>query len=168
MTKELDPPYPGSLAWRSITGFRYECDLELTRLRDGLVNHEREAQYIVARDYTVSFDLDGKRRSITVPRGTLTDLASVPRLFRGLVGRVGPHLEASIIHDYQYVAWQLRDLAPNEQMRCFADQLMLVAMNAAGMRRRARLIHRTVRLFGRGAFFGRDPEPLVLSEDQLT
>ncbi len=164
---ELDPPYPDVRVWQSITGFRYESHLKLMRLRDGLENIDREAQYIVAEDYKVSFKLDGERRCITVQRGTLTDLASVPRMFRILVGRVGPHLEASIIHDYQYMVWQRMDLSPNERMRRFADELMLVAMNAASMGCKARLIYWAVRMFGCRAFFGKGPEPLILAEEQF-
>ncbi len=165
--EELYPPYPDPPVWKSISGFQYESHLELMRLNCGLKGLGREAQYIVAKDYKVSFDLDGKRRSIIVRRGTLTDLASIPRPFRILVGRVGPHLEASIVHDYQYIAWQFAGIAPNEQMRRFSDELMLVAMNAAGMGCKARLIFRALRLFGCYAFFRENPTPLVLSEDQL-
>lgn len=165
--EELNPPYPEPTVLDSISAFRYESDLKLMRLKNGLPEIDRDAQYVVTKDYKVSFDLSGERRSITVPRGTLTDFASVPRPFRIMIGRVGPHLEASIVHDYQYVAWQQNGLAPNERMRCFADELMLVAMNAAGMGSKARLIYWAVRLFGCIAFFSKNPEPLILPEDRL-
>ena len=165
---KLDPPYPPCPDWEDISGFRYDSDLRIMRRKQGPPGRDREAQYIVAECYSVSFDLDHRRRTITVPRGMLSDLASVPRLFRWLVGRIGPHLEASIIHDYLYIAWQRQDLPPDEHMRRFADRLMLVAMNAAGMRCKARLIYWAVRLFGCRAFFGRNPGPLVLCDCQLT
>lgn len=164
---ELSPPYPSSPNWTPISGFRYESHLKLVRLKDGLPGRSREAQYIVAEDYTVSFVFNGSRRKITVPKGMLTDFASVPPLFRAFVGRVGPHLEASIVHDYQYIAWQVTGLAPSEDMRRFADELMLVAMNAAGMCCKARLIYWAIRLFGCYAFFGKSPMPLILDEEQL-
>ena len=163
----LDPPYPASPDWKHISRFRYDTDLKIMRKNEGLPCRDREAQYIVAEPYSVFFDLDGRRRTITVPRGMLSDLASVPRLFRWYVGRVGPHLEASIVHDYLYIAWQKKDLLPEEHMRRFADRLMLVAMNAAGMCCKARFIYWAVRLFGCRAFFGRNRGPLILRENQL-
>ena len=157
-SEKLDPPFSCPPNWKHISEFSYDSDLKIMRLKNGLPNISREAQYIVAANYTVSIKLDGNRRSITIPKGTLTDFASVPRLFRIFVGRVGPHLEASILHDHLYVAWQPKCLTPNEQIRRFADELMLVAMNAAGMGCTARLIYWVVRLFGCITFFGKNPE----------
>lgn len=80
----------------------------------------------------MSFRLDTEedRRSITVSKGMLTDLASVPRCFRWYAGRVGPHLEAAIVHDFLYVAWQdLKEMCPKPGMRFFADRIMLAAMS---------------------------------------
>lgn len=165
-----DDLYPPSGAWKSVSGFQFESDLRIVRFRDGLTklsDIDREAQYVVARDYVVSFVLDRNRVSITVPKGTLTDFASVPGPFRVFVGRVGPHLEATIVHDYLYAAWQQMGLSPTEQMRSYADEVMLVAMHAAGMGCKARFIFWAVRLFGCFAFFGKKREPVVLEDDQF-
>ena len=165
--KPLNPPYPPP-GWKRISDFSYDSDLHLVRLKNGIPGVSREAQYIVAKDYTVSFDLDGQRQSITVPKGMLTDLASVPRVFCWIVGRVGPHLEASIVHDYQYVAWQIAGIRPTDDMREFTDELMLVAMKAAGMKFSAHIIYRAVRSWvGRRAFYGKNPKPWVLSAKQV-
>ena len=149
---EFQDPYPrrGS----TISEFRYESDLYLLRLSKRIKGIAREAQYIVAEPYTVSFRLEGeeRRRRITVPRGMVTDLASVPSFLRWYVGRVGPHLEAAIVHDFLYGAWLLLDRSPGEPMRRFADNVMLVAMQAAGMCGKARVIHRAVRMGGRRSF----------------
>ena len=155
---EVHDPYPHR-KWHRIWGFSYESDLHLLRLRRGLPGIRREAQYIVAKPYLVSFKLDdeGVRRNITVPKGMLTDLASVPRPLRWYAGRVGPHLEAAVVHDFLYVAWQDLGMLPTGSMRRFADRIMLTAMLAAGMCSRAHAIYRAVRLGGCGAF--RDPEP---------
>lgn len=157
-------PHPG---WKAITNFSYDSDLHIMRLRKSIPGIRREAQYIVAKDYTVSFDLDGARKSITVPRGMLTDLSSAPRLFRGLVGRVGPHLEATIVHDYLYVAWQILCVKANGNMLKFADELMFVAMKAAGMKLMAWAIYVPVFLAGRGVFFGKDPGPFIVCSECL-
>jgi len=155
---EVHDPYPDR-KWSRIRGFSYESDLHLLRLRRGLPGIRREAQYIVAKPYLVSFKLDdeGNRRNITVPKGMLTDLASVPRPLRWYAGRVGPHLEAAVVHDFLYVAWQDLGMLPTGSLRRFADRMMLTAMLAAGMCSKAYTIYRAVRLGGCRAF--RCPEP---------
>lgn len=168
--KGLLNPYPPSEKQVSITGFKYQSDLHLLRLKQRVERNgtDREAQYIVGKDYKACYQLNHKSwYPITVPRGMLTDLASVPRLFRVLVGRVGPHLEASIIHDYLYVAWQVKD----EKATCakwrFADKLYLAAMQEAGMGCRAHLIYLAVRCCGWCIFKATKPEPLILCDKKL-
>ncbi len=93
---------------------------------------KEDADYIVGADYKVEFLLDEEPTSITVPKGMLTDLASVPSVARSIVGRVGPHLEASIVHDFLYIAWQdLADHGARKADRRFADELFRVAMEEA-------------------------------------
>ena len=121
----------------------------------------KTAQFILARPYTVDFKLDGERRTITVPQGMLTDLSSVPALARPIISQAGPHLEASIVHDFLYIAWQ--DLGGGEHRtedRRFADRLMRVAMRAANVGSLKNfLIYNAVRIGGRGIYRGREPEP---------
>ncbi len=64
----------------------------------------------------------------------LTDLASVPRVARGIVGKVGPHLEASIVHDFLFIAWQLLDGrgARKEDFR-FANAVMFAGLDATDL-----------------------------------
>ncbi len=167
----LPDPYPTTYREEdSITGFKCKSHLHILRLkqRPGRIGTDREAQYVVGKDYAVCYQLKGKSwQTISVPRGTLTDLASVPRLFRFIVGRVGPHLEASIIHDYLYVAWQVKNKSPTDAMRRFADDLYLAAMQEAGMGCKAHLIYRAVRFAGRCIFYGRNPEPWILCDEKL-
>jgi hypothetical protein len=105
---EVPNPYPDGFA--EVDGFQYHCRLVLARepkaLKAGIA---REASYVVAAPYTVSFRVDGDWRALTVPQGMLTDLTSVPQVARSAVGRVGRHLEAAIVHDYLFIAWQLLD-----------------------------------------------------------
>ena len=140
--------------WSRIREFSYESDLHLLRLRRGLPGIRREAQYVVAKPYRVSFKLDdeGTRQNITVPKGMLTDLGSVCRPLRWYAGRVEPHLEAAIVHGFLYVAWQDRGMPPTGSMRRFADRMMLTAMLAEGVCGKAHTIYRAVRLGGCGAF----------------
>lgn len=130
----FESPYPG--AWSALSDVRFETDLFLARAREAIRDGGgREAEYIVAREYRLSCAIDGARRwTVAVPSGMLTDLASVPRLARPLVDRVGPHLEAAIVHDFLFVAWQdLPGAAPRPDDFRFANELMLVAMEAAGV-----------------------------------
>ncbi len=172
-------PYPEEYEDHSIVEFGYMSDLQLLRLKKRLPQIDPEQQYIVAKDYTVCFKLKKKNCdsistiSITVPRGMLSDLASVPSGFRWLVGRVGPHLEAAIVHDYLYMAWQLEPSTNNgekismPERRRFADDLMLAAMRKAGMGCKAYVIYMAVRLFGCGVFKKRNPEPMILCEEKM-
>ncbi len=124
-------PYPGD--FEKVTDFKYETRLALAREPDALENAARaKVSYIVDEDYTVSFKVHGADRSVTVPRGMLTDLASVPRAARSIVGAVGPHLEASIVHDYLYIAWQLFDgREPRKIDYEFANAVMYAGIDAA-------------------------------------
>ena len=50
-----------------------------------------------------------------------------------IVGRVGRHLEASIVHDWLYVAWQVTGVMPQRHMWRFANDVMYSAMRKAGV-----------------------------------
>ena len=58
--------------------------------------------------------------SAIVPRGFVTDLASIPPVLQSLIQQNGPHLLPAVIHDYLY--W--KQTCTRDQ----ADQLMLLAM----------------------------------------
>lgn len=64
---------------------------------------------------------------ITVPAGFETDLASVPRIVRGLIPASGPWQRAAVLHDYVYAT------RPAGWTRADADRLFLEAMEAAGV-----------------------------------
>ncbi len=155
----FDNPYPDG-PWTAITDFVYGTPLHLYRAIEAVQRREGEdADYIVSKAYTVRFKLDGRDREIAVPQGMLTDLSSVPRLARPIIDRVGPHLEASIVHDFLYIAWQsLQARGVREEDREFADKLLRVAMEAAGVGTLNRfLIYNAVRVGGAGAYRRRDP-----------
>lgn len=157
----ISNPYPDNPN-PVITNFEYLSPLILFRGHDALkVTGRSDPNYVVARPYTVSFHLDGDPSTVTVPQGLLTDLASAPRIARPIVGRVGRHLEASIVHDYLYVAWQdLPDGKPRRQDRDFADSLMRAAMKKANVGRiRRALIYAAVRVAGWGIFKKPNPPP---------
>ncbi len=79
--------------------------------------------------------------TIVIPAGFITDLASIPQLFRSIVPVNGRHRAPAILHDYLFV------IQDRERAEC--DWLFLEAMEDAGVRWTQRhLIYRAVRLGG--------------------
>lgn len=160
-------PAPGT----TIKALRYDSALVLLRLKDApKMRNGEDADYLTFRPYSVSWQSDsGEWRQITVPEGFITDLTSVPRLLRWIVGRVGPWLEAAIVHDYLYVAWQdVPGKVPTRADRRFADGIMLAAMREAQVNPLlAFAIHKAVSLFGGATFIGRNAERYVSLDDPV-
>jgi len=79
--------------------------------------------------------------SVTVPRGFVTDLASIPPALQSLIQQNGPHLLPAVIHDYLY--WK------QTCTRAESDQLLLLAMieNKVPVRDRT-AIYQTVKIAG--------------------
>ena len=128
--------YPGEAV--EVVGFKYEDDLYLTRKFETVKRRTgTDASYVVDKTYRASVQVkslaDGSKRkvAIEVPAGLLTDLCSVPSIARWAVSRVGPHLEASIVHDWLYVAWQHEGKGRTDTNKRFADDVFRVAMKEA-------------------------------------
>lgn len=82
---------------------------------------------------------------IRVPAGTITDLASVPRVLWALFPPHGRWAKAAIIHDYLY--------SNAIGSKVYADRTFLEAMQVLGVPKWRRLVmYAAVRLFGRGAY----------------
>jgi hypothetical protein len=62
---------------------------------------------------------------ITVPRGFVTDLASIPRFFWSAFPKTGPYMSAAILHDYLY--WDQRCT------RTQADEIFEIEMKSFGV-----------------------------------
>lgn len=146
----------------SVEGFKYRTPLHLTRDIEAVRRRRGEdANYVLSQNYeAVAFieDSGGKKKfEICVPKNLLTDLSSVPWWSRWLVSRVGPHLEASIVHDWLYVAWQHEKKDATKEMRSFADDVFRAAMQEAKVKGwRVWLIYQAVRFGGKAAFYGTD------------
>ena len=107
-------------------------------------NYNSEQEYLVNAAYRVDVTLKlthGRNdpnpafhtELCTVPEGMLTDLASVPRALRWLVGRVGPHLEAAIVHDYMFSFWSGKFTKRIEKKYWkLANKIFLKAMEVRG------------------------------------
>ena len=67
---------------------------------------------------------------ISVPEGFITDLASIPRLFRSIYSVHGQHTRAAVIHDYLY-----SQSDPRAFTRSQADRIFYEAMLELGVRK---------------------------------
>ncbi len=169
-TPTFDNPYPVSPPLQ-ITDFDYKNPLHLCRCATALkLSTGKDADYIVSQPYTIDFKLDGVDHQITVPEGMLTDLSSVPRFARFFIGRVGRHLEASIVHDFLYIAWQdLPGQGANYSDRKFADRLLKVGMEAADVGwLQCQFVYIMLRLFGWLAYRQPNPKRYVKDEPPAT
>ena len=82
---------------------------------------------------------------IHIPVGTVTDIATVPRVLWSIFPPFGAYSKAAIVHDYLY------ENAINDKK--YADEVFLEAMTVAGVPRVRRwLMYQAVRLFGRGKY----------------
>ncbi len=160
---KFDNPYPDE-DWEKLEFVDYDTPLVLYRGIESVKRRRGEdADYILAKDYTVSYRLDGVQKYLTVPRGMVTDLSSVPRGLRNIVGRVGPHLEASIFHDFLYIAWQIMDRGPHKADQVFSDKLMCAALHKANVNPiQIFLICLALRTFGGFVYRGRDNKPFFV------
>ncbi|MCR9068527.1 MAG: DUF1353 domain-containing protein [Rhodobacteraceae bacterium] len=128
---KFDDPYPAGPL--EVKGFAYHNALVLVRFASAVKTRVKEdADYVVAADYAASWiAADGTVTRVVVPRGMLTDLTSVPPGLRWFIGRVGPWLEAAIVHDWLCIAWMTLDGDGSADRRKFADDVMLAAMKEA-------------------------------------
>ena len=103
--------------------------------------------------------------SVTVPRGFVTDFASIPTYLQSLIQPTGPNLLPAVVHDYLY--WN------QTCSRGEADQIMLLAMieNDVPLNQR-NAIHRAVRVGGASAWKANEAararrELRILPEDRI-
>lgn len=115
--------------------------LEVSPLADG-------KNWILRKGFAYYDDeLDETRYWVNVPPKFMTDFASVPAPFRGLVSKWGKHGNATVIHDYLY--WT------QERSRDEADRIFLNGMKVFGVSAwRVFLIYWAVRLGGWSAWRG--------------
>lgn len=146
-------PYPDG--WSDLSGFEYLSALSLIRPLNTVQDRLGEdGDYILQHDFACAVSVDGDPTGLTAPRRMVTDLVSVPPVFRIFVGRVGPWLEAAILHDWLYVAWRLvPGRGARARDRLFADRVMLLAMERARVSAWRRLaIYGSLRIFGGAAY----------------
>ena len=159
-------PYPTCEV--GITDYRYLTPLHLMRGVNAPKSRKgRDAVYILSKDFSVEWaDEAQNRHIITAPKGMVTDLTSSP--VHSVVSPTGPWLEAAIIHDYLYVAWEAIDgYEPTKRDRKFADKMLLKGCEAANVGWiKRRIIWAAVRAGGWKPFYEKDGVSF-LNEDQF-
>ena len=111
-------------------------------IRDGDIGGRRLA--IVASDWLYCYP--PTRELILVPKGYVTDFASIPSAFRGLIDVYGFNIEGALVHDWLYAVGQ-----PGEREK--ADDVIryaLMEQHVDIVRRNA--VYRAVRMGGGDAY----------------
>jgi len=110
-------------------------------LRWGLV----QRRFSLAEPFTVAWDRGlTEKGGFTVPAGFSTDLASIPRLFQGIVPKIGKHIQPAIAHDFCYEG--NTNLTKED-----SDLLFLEGMRSTGVGwLRRRVMYLAVRVGGKG------------------
>lgn len=120
-----------------VSDFRYVEPLAVYRKLEG-----NGKLFFVLNDYSVEFRLDGVPIVYTVPAGTPTDFASIPRVVQNIVQVLGPHIEAAVVHDH---LCQIKGPWPSTVAAAIFNE----AMVAAGVQSHRRwLMYQAVLRFG--------------------
>lgn len=102
-----------------------------------------DTDWVLHEDYYVK----SKHFSFVIPKGFVTDLASVPKVLWNLYPPFGLYTGAAVAHDYLYRTTKMK--VTREQ----ADELFKEQMLLAGVRStQAQLMYLTVSAFGWTAF----------------
>lgn len=101
---------------------------------------QKEEKYELAEDYIYSIN----GYCITVPKGFLTDLASIPLPFRIFFPKDGDYTPAAVVHDYLYS--EHNNTGINRE---YADKIFNFIMKELGISTyKRKTMYRAVRLFG--------------------
>jgi hypothetical protein len=99
-----------------------------------------ELEYMDGRYFKLTADFVyevNNHRIVTVPKGFVTDFASVPKILWNVLPPTGSYGKAAVIHDWLYQFRTTEDLAgrayPEEVWRYQADWILLGAMKSLGV-----------------------------------
>ena len=95
-----------------------------------------------------AFTVHWRAKTLRVPKGLETDLASIPQFLQNVIPLVDNHLQAAIVHDMCYrsrVGVSKTD----------ADNMFYDSMRSLGVGwLKAQMMYQAVRMFGGGSFKG--------------
>lgn len=130
----------------------FTTDLILCPLPDG-------RRFELREEFDYEVGALGSGRIIRVPKGFVTDFASIPQLFWNILPPWGVYGKACIVHDYLYQGGVIMEAYPTlpgvvihrDPTREEADNILREAMDALGVGWWTRnIIFRGVRLGGQG------------------
>ena len=101
-----------------LSGCAFEAPLTVSATADG--------KYWVLQE-PLKYKHPETKQEVSIPRGFVTDFASVPRLFWAALPPCGAYTTAAVLHDYLY--WEQFQECDRE---C-ADKALLIAMEEAGV-----------------------------------
>lgn len=140
-------PYPAGKIDK-ITDFAYLDELKFVRHAKVHVDKTPRSLWQLSANFRVSMTVHPKAGdpyplTIKAPRGLYTDLASVPDALWSIVGPIGRHLEAAIVHDYLYMAWTDFRARAVPRDWDFADEVLRAGMKVSKVGKR-KLIYAVV------------------------
>ena len=116
-------------------------EVKLMEMSKLLVKDLMNGKFELVSDYIYQIE----NYVIKVPRGFITDYASIPKIFRPIVLPYGKHSGASVVHDYLYS----KSCELNIE-RKKADKIFLEILKEEGVNPiLARLMYIAVRVFGK-------------------
>jgi hypothetical protein len=109
---------------------------------------ENGKQWILRRSYKFYYESALEKIHVKVPKGFITDFATIPRLLYSIFPPVGRYNKAAMMHDYLYDS-----SCPIKITRKEADLFFLQAMEVLGVEKWVRYsLFFAVRLFGKKHF----------------
>jgi hypothetical protein len=109
-------------------------------------------RWVLLADFAYHVGEYPSERVIVVPAGTVTDLASVPRLLWAIFPPHGKYAKAAIVHDYLYA----NAIGTKDE----ADRIFYEAMGVLGVPKwRKKIMFVAVSWFGRGSFKNAQKQP---------
>lgn len=106
-------------------------------------NFRDGANWMLMDDLRCDLGADG--RQVVVPKGFVTDFASIPVYLRTFLGPTGPYSMAAVVHDFLY--WD------HSCAKAHADRAFRIAMQEAGVSAPLRLaMYTAVAVFGTGPY----------------
>jgi hypothetical protein len=111
---------------------------------DLVVKSYDETKWELTEEFYFYFSEDDKSTGVTVPKGFITDFASVPRILWSILPPTGRYTKAAVLHDFLY-----SNASHLELTRKQCDKMFLQGMEILGVKRWVRnTIYRAVRIFG--------------------
>ena len=140
---------------------RFSGKLYVVLLDDKTHGAQRGGRSLWGLSEALSYSPSDGSGVITAPKGFVTDLASIPRLFWALLPPDGPWVKAAVVHDFLYYTqgtgiWKGHPRSITKQgdyTRAQADWVLRDAMEDRGVDGvRRNIIYEAVRLGGGGGW----------------